>query len=612
MLSSPQAEAEFRQFLFDLLEPPSEESVVEWCENNVIVPTGAMPGRLSLRMTPYLREPLERFGDKRTRYITLCYGSQSAKSTLLILGMLYRVAKDAQDSLWVLANGELAKDFSKSRWMKYIQDCPPVLRLVPVNGTGHIDRTRYGFTHQLFSSMTLNFVGSNSPANLSSRPVGILVMDEVDKYGEESKYEAAAIELAEERTKTYPFPLVVKASTPTLETRMIWPEYLNSDQRRYWVPCPRCGREILLKFQIKTDEFGECGVRWWRESPDEVKIDGAWDLDLVSKNTFYKCQACGGEIEEHERPIMVDNGVWRPDNPRAEPGRHGYQLSSLYAILSPQTSFSGLAMKWLQATTISMKRNFVNSWLAEPWDETRGVSIQELTPETYEIVNTEGSVNILTVDVQENHYWVVVRKWEIPSKEHPLGQSWLILADRKETIEEIENLAHEHLVQNVNVVFDLAYRPNQVGKILVEHDWRGMWGTTTPVFIHRAINGEKTERIWSTTLKRDPHLGTKWQNRTFDRAIYVKFYKDGAMDLVHALRYATPTIWHIHANAHIRYQRQLNSRVREIRVHPYTGMRTPYWRELHAETHFLDIETMQVIRALQIGLLVAPDETFAV
>lgn len=602
--------AEYQSFIAKLLTPPKVESVVEWAENNVEVPTGAIRGRLNMRMTPYGREILDRFGQRETKSITLCFASQSAKTTLTILGMLYRLCKDPQDAMWVFPNRELGNSFSKARWMKFVQACEPAMRLLPRTTKNEIDRHMFAFMEQHFLTMFLKFVGSNSPANLASFPCGILVMDECDKYGDQSKYEAAALDLAEERTKTFPFPLVVKASTPTTAERMIWPAFLKSDQRYFYLPCTRCSREIILKFTIKTEEHGLCGLRWWREHEDEVKTDGEWDLNKVSKNAFYRCQECGGEIQDFERPSMLNAGIWKPSNTLAEAGDYGYHLSSLYSILSRKTSFGAIAAKWIAAKgLLSGRQNFINSWLAETWDAERMFDLTEIQHEAYVLQDVpKESLAILTVDVQENHFWAVVRRWIAPSSTRPNGESWLLFADRVETVEELEQLQKEHNVAGENVMVDLAHRPNQTGRMIIERGWRGIWGSDTKSFWHRLPNGTRIERIFSTVQLRDPHLGTPWESRTLDRVRYIKFSTYGALDLISSLRYASPPIWHITMNVSEKYQRHLNSKMKMALQNKRTGRMEYIWKELHQDDHLLDCEEFQAIRAIQLGLISVPEE----
>lgn len=601
-------------FARSLWIPPVRESVVDWCERNVEVPTGAIRGRLSMRMTPYGREILERFGDRETKSITMCFASQSAKTTLTILGMLYRLCKDPQDSMWVFPNRELGNSFSKARWMKFVSSCEQALALVPRTTRNEIDRHLFAFMEQHFLTMFLKFVGSNSPANLASFPCGILVMDECDKYGDQSKYEAAALDLAEERTKTFPFPLVVKASTPTTAARMIWPAFEKSDQRYYFVPCPRCSQDITFKFRFKSPDHGWCGLRWWRESEEESKTDGVWDVNKVQQHAFYRCQACGGEIEDEERLAMLEAGTWKPQNPLAEVGDYGYHLSSLYSVLSTKTSFGSIAAKWIVSKHIlSGRQNFINSWLAETWDAERMFDQTEVQTESYSLQDLPTSaVAILTVDVQENGFWAVVRRWAPPSSEKPNGESWLLFADFVGTVDELVKLQKDNNVAGENVLLDLAHRPNQTGRIIIEKNWRGIWGSDTKTFIHPQPNGTRLERIYSTVQLRDPHLGTAWESRTLDRARYVKFYTGGAMDLVSSLRYSEPQIWHVSANVSEKYQRHLNSRMKMMIQNKRTGRMEPIWKELHQDNHLLDCEEFQVIRAIQMGLISLPDERIQV
>lgn len=601
---------QYRSFLFGLLEPPKKESVVNWCENNINVPTGAVQGRLSMRMAPYGREILERFGDRKTRSLTMCFASQSSKTTLIILGMLYRLCKNPQDAMWVMPNRELANSFSKSRWMKFIQECLPARDLLPRTSKSEIDRHLFAFMEQHFTTMFLKFVGSNSPANLASFPCGTLVMDETDKYGEQTKYEAAALDLAEERTKTFPFSLVVKASTPTMAGRMIWPAFESSDQRRYWVPCPRCGESIVLKFTVKSEKHGDCGLRWWRENTSEVKINGEWDLTKIKNHAYYRCQECGGEIQDYERPSMLEAGEWRPGSTQVEEGNYGYHLSSLYSILSNKTSFGAIAVKWLQSKSVlSGRQNFINSWLAETWDAERMFDHADILTEQYAPETVpKNATAIMFADVQENGFWAVIRRFIPPSHDRPYGESWLLFADFVETEEHLEALAKEHAVENQNVLLDMAHRPNQVGRMCIEHNWRGLWGSDTKSFYHRQSNGTRVERIYSVVQLRDPHLGTHLANKTFQRAKYIKYSKAAALDLVSSLRYAQPTIWHVTANVSDRYQRQLNSKVKIMQQNRKTGRWDSFWKDLHSEDHLLDAECGVAIQAVILGLVAVPQE----
>ena len=84
-------------------------------------------------------------------------------------------------------------------------------------------------------------VGSNAPADLAAQSVRIAMADEVDRDEASAGEEGDPLELAEQRTDTYPDALVLEASTPLIEgTSRIHADYEDSDRRIWQLLCPRC------------------------------------------------------------------------------------------------------------------------------------------------------------------------------------------------------------------------------------------------------------------------------------------------------------------------------------------------------------------------------------
>lgn len=601
---------ESNSLIATLFEPKKKVSVCEFVEEYVQLPTGAITGKTRLDRTPYWREPLERYGDKATRSMVIVSGTQLGKTSLLTWGMLFRISEDPEDAMWVFGNADQARDFNKERFMSYAEMCKPVADLIPRTKGGDPDKRKWGNLNQHYLSMVLNFVGAGSRTNLSSRPRGFIQMDEIDKYYEELKFDAGTIQLAEERMKSFPFPMVVKASSPSEEHRMIWPEYLGTDQRRFWVPCPRCEEKLLFKFKVDSEKHGECGVRWWHEHPDEAKTDGEWDLRKVRHNAHYKCQCCGGKIHDFERYDMVNAGIWIPNNHRANEGSFGYHINSIYSILGPETSLGSIACKFLPVRKDRVKlKNFVNGWLAEPWSEEMAYEQKKIVFEVVDenSIPKEESVAIMSNDFQVNGFWTLVRKYAPPTEEKPYGESWLLYADWVQTKEEIAEIKQEYGVLGEDAVLDMAKRPNQAGQIILELDLRGMWGSpNTNQFWHRQPDGTRVSRPYSVVQFRDPLLGTKWENRTFERVRYVNFAKSSALDAVHALRHSSPTIWHASANVNPVYSRHINAFQKRYVKNPRNGRMVWEWFNVHNDDHLMDAECMGVIRAIQRGLVVIP------
>lgn len=611
MIANKSGAEEVRQSLSDLWAPARTESVCDWVEQNVELPSGAITGKVQLRYIPYAKEILERYADKSCRHLVMCMPTQAAKSTILICGALYKICRDPEDGLWVFGNGDQARDFSKERLQPFVALCKPAFALVPKTAKGLVDKHLFGFLNQHYQSMVLNLVGAGSTTNLSSRPRGFLQLDEVDKYHSELRFDAGTIQLAEERQKTFPFPICVKASSPTTSDRMIWTELGKTDWREYWMPCPRCEQKILFRFKIKSEDHGRCGVRWWHENEEEAKTDGAWDMKKVKALAHYRCQCCGGMIHDFERHSMLECGEWVPSRPNAESGRFGYHLNSIYSVLSQQTGLGQIATQFLIAQGLrSELQNFINGWLAEPFDESSMYEDKEVHLEAFENkdIPRDGTIPIMGIDNQQGHAWAVIRRFEPPSPEFPHGQSWLLYADRVETDDELVELQKEYGVEGVNVLSDMAWRPAHVGKLILKNDWRGIVGTDTKEFTW-VIDGRRVMRPYSVPQFRDAHLGTSWESRTFQRVRFIKFSKPAMLDLVSSLRFAKPTIFHITVNANPAYARHLNSRVKRMAQNKRTGRMEFIWWEKHQDNHLFDAEVFCAVRAMQLGLLSAPNET---
>ena len=81
-----------------------------------------------------------------------------------------------------------------------VEVTPRLSRLVATPRSRDSENT---ITHKNFRGGTLDFVGANSPTDLSSRPKRIILCDEIDKFPLSAGTEGDPLKLAEERTSTY-------------------------------------------------------------------------------------------------------------------------------------------------------------------------------------------------------------------------------------------------------------------------------------------------------------------------------------------------------------------------------------------------------------------------
>lgn len=382
----------------DLFKAKSNLNVWQWAEKNIILSRRVTPrpGPYRTDWCPYVRAPQEDFTNPAVRDIVACWAARTTKTETFLNCIRYSIAEDPQAMMIVMPSRDNARTFSETRVQPSIDDSPVLAAEKPSNP----DKYRYLEMH--FKQCTLTLTGANSPANLKSRGVTILMLDEIDTWKKATKKETGALQQVLERTKDRWNRKHLISSTPTVEDGQIWLEFLLGDQRYYFVPCPHCGEYQTLKMkQIKWDQ-------------DSKTDSGELDIEKVMQSSFYECEKCQGKILDHHKPDMLRKGDWRPTAKNKEPNRRSYHLNALYPEWIP---FGEIAVAFLQSKVSKEElQKFVNSWLAQPFYafgdskefeeklEQRKTEIQvEGVPEDHKV--------LISCDVQIHHLYFVARAW---------------------------------------------------------------------------------------------------------------------------------------------------------------------------------------------------------
>ncbi len=377
-------------------EQKEQLTVSEWAEKNRILDESSnLSGKWSNSITPYLAGIMDSFNDPEISEIYFCKASQVGGTEALINMLCYIVAEDPAPTMIVYPSDELAKEVSNNRLKPAFRLIPQIKRAFYENNSKELELR--------FKTMRVYLQGAGSPAKLASKAIKYLFFDEIDKMGGASKKEASPFNLAKERTKTYKGRSKIYAcSTPTVRTNYIWDLHDNADEvRHYFVPCPNCGEMIELKFK----QIIFC--------PDDEKKMSPYDR---AQTSVYVCQECGCEIPDEKKPAMLRAGEWRTVKRRGvgKAKTVGYWINSLYSIF---LSWADIAEEYLKSYEDPEElQNFVNSWLAEPWEDT-SLKTSETTVLDRQTGRPEFVVpdwaKMLTagVDVQETSVYWTIRAW---------------------------------------------------------------------------------------------------------------------------------------------------------------------------------------------------------
>ncbi len=364
----------------------------EWADRYRMVPAGTSPepGPWRTDRVPYLREILDAISDPDVERVHVQAASQIGKTEILLSAIGYFAHQEPSPIMLVQSTEEAMRGFSKERIAPMFTASPALRGLLAVSERSPTNTVML----RQFPGGLLACAWAGSASSLASRPIRVMLADEIDRWPDTTGRDGDPFAQAVQRTSNFFNRKIIAVSTPTVENfSAIARLYDDSDQRRYHVPCPRCGVLQVLEWS---------GVIYKGE-------DGVHNLEDV----HYRCAHCAGRIEERERPAMLAAGEWQAANPGHR--NRGYQLSALY---SPWVRWRELATEWVKATTERDKRGlqeFVNLRLGETWtEESERITVEALEKNRGEYdAEIPDGVLLLTAaaDVQDNRLEAEVVGW---------------------------------------------------------------------------------------------------------------------------------------------------------------------------------------------------------
>jgi phage terminase large subunit GpA-like protein len=378
----------------DSARAPDPQPLADWVGENLVLSSedSAEAGRYSFDRAPYQRGIFEALGDSKIRRVVLEASSQVGK-TLIAKGAIgYHIDQDPCPILFVTYSLDMARTFSQDRLDTMVRDTACLTGRVHEATARDSGNTTF---HKKFPGGHITMVGANAAGGLSSRPIRFIVLDEVDRYPPSAGKEGDPVRLAIARGKTFWNRKELLISSPTdAETSRIHPEYLKSDQRRFYVPCPHCGHMQTLRW---------AQVKW---------------LDNDPNTAGYLCEraeGCGALWSNAERIFAVRCGKWIAEHPERKVA--GFHISELYASFR---TLAEIVADFLDAKDAPEKlKTFVNTSLAEVWRDEKGEKVDAETlaerREDYDAESVpEGAVVVtMAVDVQDDRLEVEFVGWGV-------------------------------------------------------------------------------------------------------------------------------------------------------------------------------------------------------
>lgn len=381
---------------FRSVTPPPKQTISAWADANRYLSSesASEPGRWSTSRAEYLRGIMDAVSDAAVHTVVCMKGSQIGWTEVLNNCAGFFMDRDPAPLLVIQPTLEMGEAWSKDRLAPMLRDTPTIRGLVKDARARDSDNT---LLHKVFPGGHITIVGANSPASLASRPIRIVLADEIDRYPVSAGSEGDPLKLAAKRQITFWNRKTILGSTPTLKaTSVINREWLRSDQRRFFVPCPDCGHFQHLRWEQ---------VRWDKEG------EGA-DKRHKPETAHYVCEDCGTLWDDPARWGAVSHGEWRAT---AEfKGIAGFHVPG---FLSSWLTLPEIVAEFLEAKdSPELLQVFVNTILGEVWEE-QGETVDSTSlagrAEAYDAESLPDEIIALTagVDTQDDRLEVQVIAW---------------------------------------------------------------------------------------------------------------------------------------------------------------------------------------------------------
>src|SRR4051794_2686322 len=347
----------FRESIFALFDTAlrfrQPMSGSEWAERYGWIPkgTGAESGPVTLY--GYQRGLMDAMCDPAIPLVTVLKGARVGYTRCATMAIAYHLHHDP--TLVAIAQPTIpdAEDFGGSEIAPMLRETPALAGMLrPIRKGEQQDRATF---FQLSNGASVRIVGAASDDAFRRYSARIQFADEIDADGwtPGPQSQGDKLKLFWTRGETFYNRKQIRGSTPLLEeTSRIWRLWEQSDQRRYFVPCPQCHEMQFLEWGGKDEPHG---LKW------DLNEDG-------SLRSVWYVGRCGCIIDESHKVWMDAHGEWRPTATARQPGHVGFHLWTGMS-LNPNAAWPVIVREWLEAQSdpASLVQPFVNLRLGRPY-----------------------------------------------------------------------------------------------------------------------------------------------------------------------------------------------------------------------------------------------------
>lgn len=331
----------------------------------------AKPGRYSVSTAPYQREPQESFTDPEVQTTVLYWGKRLGKTEMINNLHGWVIECTPRNILVVYPTLDSSKKWSKQFFMQMVRSTKALMDRIGKNKSRDSSNT---ILAKEYPGGTISAIGANSPSGFRQIQAPVVTCDEIDAM--ENGPEGDPVELAFGRAENYQDNIQVVSSTAT---KIIPPKdgdekagtgsrihdfWLTSDQRKWFVPCPHCGKAFVLDDE---PDFANRKLNLLKWPVVEIS-KGIWEHKI--EEAYIECPKCKAHWDDSHRLAAIIAGEWKPT--ARFKGVRGYWLTGFNTVFPPKKGFKSklhqMASEFLNACEKgeAVQIVWLNTFLCKP------------------------------------------------------------------------------------------------------------------------------------------------------------------------------------------------------------------------------------------------------
>jgi phage terminase large subunit GpA-like protein len=586
MTISNQGLNELRKAMLGVFTPDDADDIVVWLERHIkAIPYSPIPGPFRCSETPWLADVLRACVDPEFQLVCIQAPIQSGKSLVLELLTAYIAAKSPSPMLLLQDNDANAKDWMTTRLMPLWERCAPVRERLPDGSQGRNDTV-------LFSHSTAWCLGAYNLKNLQRRSIRYIIGDECWLWPKGHMAEATA--------RVTAFKWLGKrifASQGGFDGDDFTETFKTTDQREWTYCCPHCNTRQPYKWENII-------------YPEEARTPDGWNYALLRTETTLQCEGCKVRFKDSDatRNDLNATGKFVALNGNSAHSNVGFHWNGIccrpWGELAEACARASNALNYLgdeEPRKLFKQKQLALPWSDEPealagevraglfkmqeqWDKEACFDLDANRICDYEDGKRLIPVRVMSVDVQRNGFYCLVRSWSAT------GESRLFYWAFVQTWQDVFDTATKCQVPPKLVVVDCGDQAETVHRMCAKNGWMALRGTSQPDFTHPIRRGNEVIKIMR------PYSPNEFVNYG-GMSRMVKFGNLPMKDMLFRLR--RNNLHSYPADAGSEYEAQMTSEYRAK-----TKIGKPEWKKINNRAnHLWDCEVMNLIPALMLRLI---------